>query len=343
MAILLVPFTPEHLSSVVQFSERVWQRPKTEAYYRWRYLKCPTQIGILALKDSECLATLWAFSRPYQLDGKKIICFEALDWYCVPELRRSGLGIRLMHQLMSRPDPLIVVGGSSDTQAILPGLGWSNMGNVPSFSLPLQGAAITQYARERFGIPSPIGRSLFAVLGKPWFKPKPAIRQLNQETTHAPAFNLSILDLYSELPKDQLVPLPGPSFIDWLKQGRTFIGDYLILEFRQDKKLCGWSLSRFYPTSSGQEARIIELFSPQTDFYHWILGETLTEILAHNPDTVHMATGNPALQVALRQSKFIRHHESPAYFWPKDQTTVPTSAHFFGHNTSDAPFLPFHE
>ena len=62
----IVPFRAEHLDVVARFSAQVWQRPRSAAFLRWRYLEHPHHHAYLALRDGQCLAMVDAFRRPYR-------------------------------------------------------------------------------------------------------------------------------------------------------------------------------------------------------------------------------------------------------------------------------------
>src|SRR3989449_1750090 len=141
----LFPYTTlfrSYLKAVIRFSENTWARPQTEAFYRWRYLECPSQIGLLALDDGECLAMVWAFVQSYQVGPRRLNGLETFDWFCLPELQGSGLGVRVMQAMMNRPEFIIAAGGTADTLKLLPRLKWRPHGELVKFTLPLGGAAL---------------------------------------------------------------------------------------------------------------------------------------------------------------------------------------------------------
>jgi len=99
----IVPFTPPCCPSSPDFLSAPGPAPAPRAFYRWRYLECPDQRALLAVRNGECVAMLCAFARDYLIDGTRVECLETFDWYCLPEFRGSGLGVRIMRTLMEGP------------------------------------------------------------------------------------------------------------------------------------------------------------------------------------------------------------------------------------------------
>ncbi len=123
MATEIVALTREHMPALRRFAEKVWHRPRSDAFYRWRYEDPAFHVAYLALRDGEC-AMECAIRRPYRVGDEVVDFLEVFDWYALPELRNAGLGVRVMQRLMREPHPLLLVGGTPDTQALLPRLKW---------------------------------------------------------------------------------------------------------------------------------------------------------------------------------------------------------------------------
>ena len=60
-----------------------------------------------------------AFRRPYR-GRRQLDVSDSFDWFCLPELRRAGLGVRVIQRMMQDPEPVIVTGGTDDTRDLLP-------------------------------------------------------------------------------------------------------------------------------------------------------------------------------------------------------------------------------
>src|SRR5690606_1611132 len=108
------------LPALRRFAEQVWHRPRSDAFHRWRYLdSAPFHDVWLAVRDGECLAMEVAIRRPWHIGPETVTIREVFDWYALPAYRNAGLGVRVMQALMKEPVPLLLVGGSRDTQGLL--------------------------------------------------------------------------------------------------------------------------------------------------------------------------------------------------------------------------------
>jgi hypothetical protein len=164
----VVPFEPTHLYAVGDLFAATWDRPRGEAFLRWRLLDWPGHHGVVALRPSgECVAFISAARRLYRYpDGVVLPVSETLDWIARPELQGAGLGIRVLQKLMALNKaegvPLLTVGGTEDTRALVPRLGWVEVGDAPSFLLPLAGDALDEqwgrWAQEKLSESGRLGR-----------------------------------------------------------------------------------------------------------------------------------------------------------------------------------------
>ena len=53
MALAIVPLSADTLPALRRFAEKVWQRPRSEDYYRWRYVEPAFHRVWLAMKDGK--------------------------------------------------------------------------------------------------------------------------------------------------------------------------------------------------------------------------------------------------------------------------------------------------
>jgi hypothetical protein len=295
------------------------------------------------MDHGQCLAMVWAFLKTYQIGSARAACLEILDWYCLPEFRGTGLGIQAIKALMSRSEPILAVGGSGDTRSLLPRLKWKVIGHTTHYVLPLEGRALGAYVRDRWGIPIGMVQTLFHVGARWWFHRGPrveAIKGGRVEKSETPAPELS--GLYSSQAALTLIPRLDPIFVEWLMKSPPEMGCYILLNFRIEEKLSGWSLSRLYDTPAGRQATIIELFAPHPDpaLYAWMIAETLLALAPFRPDTLHAAASEGALQEALKRRHFLGYHKVPISVWPKE-AGIPNPPYHIGHNTADGPLLPY--
>ena len=323
MGIRIVTLGPEHLPAVVAFSEKTWDRPRRPEFCRWRYLDAPFHRTLLAMRGSECVALLSAFTAPYRMAGASSTCLETADWFCLPELRTSGLGIRLMRAVMEEPHPIVAVGGSTDTLRLLPRLGWKRVGDASRFVRWLgSGRVVRWLARIWRGTTAPPGGSAEAP-GR--------VAELDGELNA----------LYAEKTECGMVPLPLAERMRWIGDG--MVGRRLaVLSFRIDGRLRGWSLVRLDITCPAREALIIELFAPsgEASLYPWMVAETWRLAASAGCRKVVARTSCPNLRAALRGSLFQERLVIPVHVWPARNSVPPGPLHL-GSHTADSPLRPY--
>jgi hypothetical protein len=78
-AVEIVAYGPERRATVQRFAEQTWRRPRSEAFYRWRYDEAPAFQAFLALRGGECLAMQTAFRRPYRVGEREVHILEPFD------------------------------------------------------------------------------------------------------------------------------------------------------------------------------------------------------------------------------------------------------------------------
>ena len=241
----IVPFRAEHLDVVARFSAQVWQRPRSAAFLRWRYLEHPHHHAYLALRDGQCLAMVDAFRRPYRVGERSVVVSDSFDWYCLPELRRSGLGVRVLQRMMQDPEPVIVTGGSADTRDLLPRM---------RFQIPATRDALRAGARRRDRgrcarpphPPAACARAPRLHAARPLLAPR---------VRGAPPG--ARVETPASLPEEALAldPRPGgrgsaplwtPAYLAWLAAGSPASGRYVPLVFRIGEALAGWALLRVH-------------------------------------------------------------------------------------------------
>ena len=338
----IVPFTAAHLPAVVRFSERTWTRPRSEAFYRWRYLESPSQRVLLALRGEEIVATISAFRRDYLFGRERRTCLETLDWYCLPGLRGSGLGVRVLQAFMKGQEPIVAVGGTEDTLAILPRLRWQRLATATSYLLPLHGASVTEPLRRRFGIPPAAGRALFAVVGPAWFSPRARCRPPDAEVRRAPAIGEEILPLYDGETGYRVLPLPDLPHLRWLTAGFPGAGPFVILHFIVSGALRGWAILRRYESEGQCGVRLVDVYAPRPDvpLYTWMVSESLLAAAEMRPASVDTLTTCPILRDALRRNRFLDMGPVPIHLWPAGLAGPFEPLHLV-HHASDGPLIPY--
>ena len=339
MSVRIVPYAPEHFVSMRRFAERTWQRPRSDAFYRWRYLEAPDTRAFLALRDDECLATCFAFRRPYRLGDEIVPFLETFDWHALPELRNVGLGIRIIQRFMAEPEPLILVGGSDDARELLRRLKWEHVGEVKNYALQLRAGLAGAIAR-RLPIPERGARLLAA------------------------AADLAARRSPSAPPGGRVIPVAiagpevealcrGPSAygmlaiwtearLRWLVSGFAGAGHFVPLYFARGADLVGFALLRIYANEGRRGAELIDVLCPSADpdVYAWMVAEVARLADGFDADVLGASSTCPVVCAALERNRFRYAGTSPVHVWIPGRAGVPTPI-LLGSNTRDTALSPF--
>jgi len=339
----IVPFAPDLLPAVQGFCERYWSRPRTKAYYDWRYLRSqPFSRMFLALQNDDCLGMLFALRKQYRVGGRPTACLEVFDWHCLPGLRGSGIGIRLMRAMMRQPEPVISVGGTADVLAMLPLMKWEAIGVARRYELPVSGDVLADRLQRRVGLPSALSRVALGVMSVGYYAPRRRRIPGTGRVVWIEAPGDEIGQLYRDETGYGFVQEPGSEVLRWMTDG-SWSGTYRFLTFLLEGRLRGWAMTRTHATEQGLEASIVEIFAPRPDvaLYTWMVSEAATSLMADRPLWLHARASCPLLQSALLANRFrATASDSPIHVWPKGVGDRAASLHIT-LNHSDAPLLPY--
>jgi len=339
----IVPFAPDLLPAVRGFSERYWSRPRTEAYYDWRYLQSqPFSRMFVALQDDECLGMLFALRKQYRVGGRPTACLEVFDWHCLPGLRGSGIGIRLMRAMMRQPELIISVGGTADVLATLPLMKWEPIGVSRRYELPVSGGVLAGRLQRRVGLPSELSRMPLDVVAAGYYAPRRRRIPAAGRVVRVERPGDEIGQLYRDETDYGFVQEPELDVLRWMTGG-SWSGTCRFLTFLIEGRLRGWAMTRTYATEQGLEAAIVEVFAPRPDvaLYTWMVSEAATSLMADRPLLLHARASCPVLQSALLANRFrATTLDCPIHVWPKGVWDRAASLHIT-LNHSDAPLLPY--
>jgi hypothetical protein len=337
------PFVPGMLPAVRSFSERYWKRPTEDAYFDWRYLQ-PLAFSrmFVALRDGECVGTLFSLRKTYRMRGELVRCLEVFDWHAISELRGAGVGIRLMRAMMKQPERVFSIGGTGDVHATLPLMGWQQVTTAQAYELVSRGDLIVERLESTRRLPAAIARPLrrpaSMVVLPPWRKRGPAggeVREVDLPGDEVRA-------LYEGDTGHDLVQEPDIDVIRWIKSGR-WSGSWRCFEFRVDGKLRGWSMTRLNVGSRGLQGTIVEVFAPNAnaELYQWMVSEAADSLLSARPRRITSRASCPHLQRAFTACGF-RHAgvDAPIRSWPKAGLGAFETPHFT-YLHSDGPILPY--
>jgi len=339
----IVPFTPELLPLVRGFSERYWTRPRTDAYYEWRYLR-PQAFSrmFLAVQGGECLGMLFALRKPYRLAGRPVDCLEVFDWHCLPGEKGTGIGIRLMRAMMRQPEPVLSVGGTADVHATLPKMGWEHVADAPHYELVVAPDELAARLRHRSGLPAGLTRGALRLLSAGYFAPRRRRVPPGGLVSPVAVLPAGVRDLYRDAGGYGLVQQPDADVQRWITDG-TWSGHFGYLVFALAGRVRGWAMTRTFATPAGPEAALIEVFAPRPDvaLYTWMVSEAATALLVARPRRIHARASCPVLQAALGANHFrVLPPVPPVHVWPRGAWDQAAPLHItLGH--SDAPLLPY--
>src|SRR5690349_12810324 len=132
MPLSLRPLEPATRPAFEALLRESWEPSWDDAVQReivaWRYRERPSDGRTwLAFDGERCVAMIDSFVRPWLLDGRPVMLREHCDWYCAPSHRPAGIGVVLMRKLMQQKEPIVSVGGTPPTLALLPKLRWAAM------------------------------------------------------------------------------------------------------------------------------------------------------------------------------------------------------------------------
>jgi hypothetical protein len=334
------PFTEEHLPLVQAFSERYWSRPRTAAFYRWRYLESlPFSRMFLARTDDECLGMVYAFEKRYRIRGVPTTCLEIFDWHSLPGLSGSGIGIRVIRALTRLNVRLLGIGGTPEATKALPVMGWQTLASAVTYELPLSGEFLVDGLRRRVPFRIPGERLALDTLVGAWFTPR-------RRTGHGRVVPVAMLGsdvdaLYDRETGYDLIQTPHQQWLRWLTAAYPGTGSFRFCYFTSGDQLRGWALTRVYDTTRGREAAIVDVYapSPDVDTYTWMISELAASLSGEQPLAIRARATCPLLQTALKNNRFRAGDAVPVFTWPK--MTEPVQRPHITLNHTDACLRPY--
>ncbi len=345
MQIDIVPFEPAHLDTVRDFSELTWERPTDPAFFRWRYLDCPSQpIAYLGMRGDECVAMLGFFRKQWRYRDETRWSWEIHDWFASPKARGGGFGVRVIHKLMDTGRCIHVVGGTADTRDRIPKLGWKEAGPVTTFVLPLSGQQTADKIAGRVKAPRPLLRVGSELATRLWFQPRAGRIRRGWEVLPVAFPGEEILGLYRQVAGYGSVSLPDPEMLRWMIGGHPSMGQFVSLYFLDEGALRGWGLGVVRPGADGLQARILELFAKDADvkLYRWMVMEVVRRLAAFGPIRIGADSSCAILGQAYRRCRFLKVDELPMYVWPGVADGPPAPRPILvGGLFNDVPLLPY--
>jgi hypothetical protein len=321
--------------------EQNWGPDLARELIRWRYHERVSGGGTwLAFNDGQCVAMLDSFRRPYLLDGRRILVREACDWYCLPKYRPLGLGVRLMRAMMACPEPMVAIGGSDATLAMLPRLGWKKLPNTQRYVLPIKARSLAgALLRNRWPA------------GEAYAKAVPAFVRLRRPSAPCPPAIGAAQVIEGRSPESMaqpaaegrgLVQLLDPAVHDWMARMPPDVAQTLSLAFFLDDALVASSLSRIEPAATGFDGCIVHLqiARPLQAVADWVVAETASRLAERGVGLIRCLASSPRKQAALRKAGFSVRAPLASYWWPKPDFPTPVETDVGYLRADDAVPLP---
>lgn len=303
---------------LVKFSwKRDWTEETANGFFSWRYLDRPHGDALVAFDDGRCVGILDSFLRPYRIGRAQETVRETCDWYCLPEYRSLGLGLHLMRRVMRRPEPIVVVGGTSDTQELLPRLKWMRLPDVEYFFLGVSAKTLAELiARRRSWAALRLARFV-PDIPLTWNMPRfPAPSSGCEVKTHVRG---EIANIPAAAPYG-LAPELEADFLDWLMRAPSILGNFHVLNFFCDGRLVGVSISRLQETpNGGLLARITHVHAARFDVVDWIVSATVHALVERGAGAIYSRTSCPMTARAMSALGFWRRKQIPAFWWGTDK------------------------
>jgi len=333
-------FSERHLPLVARFSEQHWGRPRTHAYYQWRYLESlPFSNTFVAVADHECLGLVCALRKNYLIGGQSTSVLEFFDWHSLPHLKGSGVGIRVVRALMREGMRLVGVGGTADVHKALPAMGFQTIGQAVTFELPLKGEFLQTGLRRRLPIHVPGERFVLNAATGLWFRPRR--RSFVGQSVPVAQIGPEVQELYGYETDYDVLQVPDAALLRWATTGYSGAGGYRFWYFTVDSQLRGWALTRLYETARGREGAILDVFAatPDVELYAWMVSEVATSLAGEGPRVIRARATCPMLQRALSVNRFRQGAAVPVYTFPA-MPPGELRLHITLNHT-DAPFRPY--
>jgi len=292
---------------------------------------------MLAYERDRLIALLASSCRRYLVGGQPVTVREAADWFCLPEYRSLGLGVQLMSNLMDKHEPLLVIGGNSDSRSVLGALGWYRLPDIPNYTLPLTARAILTKASRLLHLsqdrkPASLGK-------RSWIS---SIR-LRRPNRHSPSLHSrAASDLSDEFGSAAtmygLAPLTDKQELEWLYAAPQVLGRFFHLRVPETTGTAGFVLGRLYSYDDLKYAKLIHLqtSSASVQAYRRLLGEVISYVNDQGVDLVQCRASSPFLRQALKRSGFIYSGSTPAHWWSKDGNRLQGNFHLTFLRVDDA-------
>jgi hypothetical protein len=323
MTVRFSPLTEDTLSAakelLLPFWERDWEPDVADQIFRWRFLAREDGEAILALDEDRCVAMIDSWCRRYMVNGDMVTVRELGDWYSLPEYR--GVGLQPMWMMMRKPEPIVSIGGTADTQGLLPRLGWKPLPGAASYTLELSSGVLAERLLKRLKSP---GKSALTALAHKLSIPVRRVRLHSAPLANATVREYDPSDEPPEVipPRDAypLASLIGAKELRWIFSAPDVMGKFICLVFSINGQPVGLSLSRLFRLEHFCESKILHMQASDTSpsSYAWMASETARHLARRGAKKIQCRNSCPKLAIALHDAGFAERGTAPSYWWSRD-------------------------
>lgn len=345
-AIQYAPLTAERLDDakalLLPFWKRSWEPGLAERIFRWRFLERPDWEATLAYDGDRPVGFVDSFFTPYLTEAGVVRVRETADWFCHPDYRPL-VGIRLLRGIMTKPEPIVVVGGRDTARQIVSRMGWSVLPELGRYVLPTGTGAMVKGLSKRFRFP------LSSV-------PRAVARGLSIRTALAPGAGhrplegtVALVEDGMALPWIQPAPdayglssLLAPERFEWLRRAPPELGRFFCLAFDTGEGGRGLALGRTYEDGPFRAGRILHLTAtaPTLEAYAWMIGQTARFLVGEGAQWITARFSCSTARDALEAVGFRYTGPCQAFWWHPEAPT-PEGPIDLGWATGDEGVLPY--
>ena len=289
---------------------------------------------MLALAGDECVAKMFSLRRTYRTPAGDRSCLEPFEWYANECWRPAGAGLRVVKRLMADGRPLVALGGTELAASLIKRLGWTKVGTVGTYVLPLAGAYLRSRGRNA------VFAGAFNLVGRRYFHPtvnagSPV--QLRPVTALGPA----ALQIARRQQRFAWMRIPDEPTAAWLGRASAEVGRFSTSEVLVSGEVVGWISTRTYTTRGVRSGALQEIFlcDDARSWYPDTVRAASVALAAQGVDVIGCVTSCPDTAAALRSLRFRHDSEEGGFVWMGGDP-VPAGPALLDGGHADRAFFP---
>ncbi len=312
MSLAFAAIAPSELAAVEAFLLSGFAAPAAAVFaqpevLRWKYFEPGPQWDAsrsYVLRQNDTIKAhcgVWPMNLHFR--GQQVSCSAFMDWLSDRDL--PGAGVLVKKKLMRLSDTAIVVGGSADTRAVVPRIGFEHVSDVGTFA-----RVVRPWKQFRTRSREVVMRGAARFFRNAAWSLLPAGSIARDWTTRQ-------VESFQELPPElygQTYPTPwrSASYLNyWLRTPAVKMSGFEILRRNQFQ-------GYFLLSQVAGQARIVDVRLVSESETDWANAYRLaTSVAAQDPDTCEIMTiaSNPLTSQALHASGFRHRGSVPLFFY----------------------------